>query len=219
MHNPEASQCRPASVPRQPYPAHAGRKPVRARARPRPERRPKADSVRTEQEEPAGAVRHAEPFARSGRIAAPQTGRSARRGTAENQPLPRRVHTRQGRSGTGSSPPRECGPQCGEGGERNGRRSFGSLRDGTKYIRSKFMPGNSGDAFHVKNATHRNSLPLGNGLGGNAANRFRECAWTSGNLFRFQTRFVHIAIESISFFHMQASLSVKGALSCCIIQP
>lgn len=140
MHNPEASQCRPAPVQRQPYPAHTGRKPVRARARPRPERRPKADSVRTEQIKTAGAVRHAKPSARSGRIAAPQTGRSARRGTAENQPLPRRVPTRQGRSGTGSSPPRECGPQTGEGGERNGRRSFGGLRGGSTRTRHARRP-------------------------------------------------------------------------------
>lgn len=127
MHNPEASPRRPAPVPRRPHPAHTGQTAVADRSAPRPERRPKADSVRTE--EPAGAVRHAKPFARSGRIAAPQTGRSARRGALENQPLPRSGTTRPGRSGTGSSPPRDCGPQSGEGGERNGRRSFGGLRN------------------------------------------------------------------------------------------
>lgn len=130
---------RPAAV-RTEQQTHTGRTAVADRSAPRPKRRPNADSVRTYQEKTAGAVRHALPFARSGRIAAPQTGRSARRGTAENQPLPRRVHTRQGRSGTGSSPPRECGPQSGEGGERNGRRSFGSLRYGSARTRHARRP-------------------------------------------------------------------------------
>ncbi len=140
MHNPEASQRRPAPMPRQPSPAHTGRKPIRAHARPRPERRPKADSVRTEQEKTAGAVRHAEPFARSGRIAASATGGPARRGTTEKQSVRPLRPTRKGTRPARSSPPRESGSQSGEGGGSNEATSFGSLRDGNTRTRHTRRP-------------------------------------------------------------------------------
>lgn len=119
------SDDHPARALRTEAPAHTGRKPVADRSAPRPEALRPEDKRR----EVAGAVRDAKPFARSGRGAAPATGGPMQGGTEEPRPLPRPGTTRQSRSGEGSSSPRECGPQSGEGGGRREARSFGGLRE------------------------------------------------------------------------------------------
>lgn len=75
------------------------------------------------------------------------------------------------------------------------------------------MPRNSGQTLNVQNTLGGNLLPLRNCLRRHRADGFGEGGRATSFLFCKFTCVFHNRIESITYITMQASLSVKVALS------
>ena len=100
-------------------------------------------------------------------------------------------------------------------GNFSGGASFGNLRNrrGAINVRPQFVARDASRTFDIKHPSHRHLAPLRHSLRGDFSDRLCQGARSTSGFFCFQTCVHHASSESISFYFVQASLSMKVYLS------